>query len=143
MGIWSSRPFRWRFRYVTVPQIIVLEKRPRWCPELQRQTQEDSIIVKACRDIPSLRELVAAVREGTQPCAAVIDPTGWPGDCLPLIAWLSQQNVPTLVVGFEGMELLEPSIRELGATSVMLPPIAGHGIARECRRLLGVSAVSE
>lgn len=124
-----------------VAEVIVLEKRARWSPELQRQFQKDSVVVRACRDAASLRELIAIARAEANHCIAVLDPAGWPGECLPVIAWLRRLEIRIVVVGYVGIELLEPSLRELGATTLLLPPVAGYEIGDACRRLLGPHSV--
>lgn len=117
-------------------EAIVLEKSARWAPELHRQLQEDGTIIRVCRDVAGLKERVVAGQTAGKDCIAVLDPTGWPGECLPLMAWLRDQGIRTVVVGYPGIELLEPSLRELGATALLLPPVAGHEISDVCRRLL-------
>ena len=126
---------------MVVAEVIVLEKRARWSPELQRQFQKDNVVVRACRDGASLRERIAVAQAAENDCVAVLDPAGWPGDCLPVIAWLRSLEIRIVVVGYVGIELLEPSLRELGATTLLLPPVAGHEIGDACRRLLGPHSV--
>lgn len=119
-----------------VAEVIVLEKQARWAPELSRQFQNENVVVRACRDIASLRERVAAARKSAKDCVAVLTLAGWPGECLPVISWLHSLRIDVAVVGYAGVELLEPSLRELGMTSLFLPPVAGHEIGNSCRRLL-------
>lgn len=119
-----------------VAEVIVLEKKARWAPELSRQFQGNGTAVRACRDIASLRERIDSVRESARKCIAVLDLTGWPGECLPVISWLDSLKIHVIAVGYEGIELLEPSLRELGVTTLLLPPVAGHEIGAACRRLL-------
>lgn len=118
-------------------EVIVLEKQARWAPELRRQFHDQAVAVRACRDVVSLRERINLAQTSRKECVAVLDPAGWPGECLPVISWLRSLDVPVTVVGGEGIELLEPSLRELGVTTLLLPPIAGHEIGAACRRLLG------
>ena len=117
-------------------EVIVLEKQARWAPELRRQFHDQAVTVRACRDIVSLRERINVAQSSRQECVAVLDPAGWPGECLSVISWLRSLDVPVTVVGDEGIELLEPSLRELGVTTLLLPPIAGQEIGDACRRLL-------
>lgn len=119
-----------------VAEVVVLEKQARWAPELRRQFQSKGVTVRACRDIASLRERIDAARESAKKCIAVLDLTGWPGECLPVISWLDGLKIHVVAVGYEGIELLEPSLRELGVTTLLLPPVAGHEIGHACRRLL-------
>jgi hypothetical protein len=121
---------------VIVAEVIVLEKQARWAPELSRQFHNDGAAVRACRDIASLRDRIDAARKSAQKCIAVLDLTGWPGECLPVISWLDSLKIHVVAVGYEGIELLEPSLRELGVTTLLLPPVAGHEIGDACRRLL-------
>ncbi|MDA0283950.1 MAG: hypothetical protein O3B13_05925 [Planctomycetota bacterium] len=122
-------------------QIIVLEKRPRWAPELHRQFRDAHVVVRACRDTASLRERVSAARTSGSNCIAVMNLAGWPGECLPMILWLSRLEISTVIVGYGGIEVLEPSLRELGATTVLLPPVNGPDIGNACRRLLGQHSI--
>ncbi len=126
---------------VIVAEVVVLEKLARWSPELHRQLHGEGVVVRECRDIASLRERVAAAQTAHRNCIAVLDPAGWPGECLPIIAWLRSLEICVVVVGYAGIELLEPSLRELGTTTVLLPPVAGHEIGEACRRLLGQHSV--
>ncbi len=119
-----------------VAEVIVLEKRARWAPELSRQFRNKGVAVRACRDIASLRERVDTARQSEKSCVAVLDLSGWPGECLPVISWLDSLKIHVAVVGYEGVELLEPSLRELGVTILLLSPIAGHEIRDACQRLL-------
>lgn len=119
-----------------VAELIVLEKQARWAPELQRQFYDQAVAVRACRDVASLRERIDAARESARKCIAVLDLRGWPGECLPVISWLDSLKIHVVAVGYEGIELLEPSLRELGVTTLLLPPVAGHEIGDACRRLL-------
>ncbi len=119
-----------------VAELIVLEKQARWAPELQRQFYDQAVAVRACRDVASLRERFDAAWESARKCIAVLDLTGWPGECLPVISWLDRLKIHVVAVGYEGIELLEPSLRELGVTTLLLPPVAGHEIGDACRRLL-------
>lgn len=119
-----------------VAEVIVLEKQARWAPELSRQFQNENVAVRACRDIASLRERVDAARKSEKDCVAVLNLAGWPGECLPVISWLHSLQIHVAVVGYSGVELLEPSLRELGVTTLFLPPVAGHEIGNACRRLL-------
>ncbi len=120
-----------------VAEVIVLEKQARWAPELSRQFQNENIAVRACRDVAGLRERVDAARGNQKICVAVLNLAGWPGECLPVISQLHRLHVCVAVVGHPGVELLEPSLRELGVTTLFLPPVAGHEIEDACRRLLG------
>jgi hypothetical protein len=122
---------------VIVAEVIVLEKQARWAPELSRQFQNENVAVRACRDFASLRERVDAARKNQKSCVAVLNLAGWPGECLPVISQLHRQQICVAVVGHPGVEILEPSLRELGVTTLFLPPIAGHEIGDACRRLLG------
>lgn len=124
-----------------VAELIVLEKQARWAPELQREFYDQTVAVRACRDVASLRERVVAARSSGKDCVAVLDPAGWPGECLPIISWLRSLKIHVAVVGYPGIELLEPSLRELGVTNLILPPIAGHEIGDACRRLLSQHSV--
>ncbi|NQV24697.1 MAG: hypothetical protein HQ518_10040 [Rhodopirellula sp.] len=122
-------------------EVIVLEKKSRWAPELHRQLAGDGAIVRASRDITDLRERITTARTSGKNCIAVLDPAGWPGECLPVISWLRSLHIHVIVVGYVGIDLLEPSLRELGTTILLLPPVAGDQIGNACRRLLGQHSV--
>jgi len=126
---------------VILAEVIVLEKQARWAPELQRQFFDQTVAVRACRDVTVLRERVAAAQSSEKDCVAVLDPVGWPGECLPVISSLRSLKIHVAVVGYPGIELLEPSLRELGVTNLLLPPVAGHEIGDACRRLLSQHSV--
>jgi len=117
-------------------EVIVLEKQARWAPELQRQFSDQAVVVRACRDVASLRERVNAALLSKKNCVGVLDPAGLTGECLPVISWLRSLKIHVAVVGYPSIELLEPSMLELGVTNLVLPPIAGHEIGDVCRRLL-------
>jgi len=121
---------------VVPAEVIVLEKHTRWAPELSRQLQKDGLITRASQDAAGFRKLIVAATAARKDYITVLDPVGWPGECLPLIAWLRDREVRVVIVGTAEIELLEPSLRELGATTVLLPPIAGKEIGNTCRRLL-------
>lgn len=116
-------------------EVVVLEKSVRWSSELHRQFQQESILVRACNDITALRERIVLAQNSDWPCIAVLNLDGWPGECLPVISWLRSLRIPVVIPGFREIELLEPSLRELGMTTFLMPPVAGHGIAEACRRL--------
>ena len=61
-------------------EVIVLEKQPRWAPELQRQFSDQTVVVRACRDVASLRERVTAALSSEKNCVGVLDPAGWAGE---------------------------------------------------------------
>lgn len=119
-----------------VAEIVVLEKRPRWSPELHRQFQNEDVVVRACRDVSSLRERITTAGMSQKHCIVVLDPAGWPGECLPVISWLRGLEIHVVATGYAGIELLEPSLRELGVTVLLLPPVTGQEIGDACRRLL-------
>lgn len=123
-------------RVVLAAEVIVLEQNARWAPELQRQLESSGIIIRSARNSVGLRQLVAAAVDARKKCIAVLDPNGRPGECLPLLTWARDRKIRVIVVGYQGIELLEPSLQELGATTVLLPPVAGHRIGDACRRLL-------
>ena len=124
-----------------VAEVVVLEKQARWAPELSRQFQNNGAAVRACRDIASLRERVTAACAARKDCVVVLDPVGWPGECLPIIAWLRGLKIHVVVAANSEIELLEPSLRELGVTTFLLHPISGHEIGSACRRLIGQNSI--
>lgn len=130
-----------RSGFVLAAEVVVLEKNARWSPELHRQFQLDNVIVRACRDIATFRERVSTAQNSRKSCVAVLNPQGWPGECLPVISWLRNRQLRVVVVGNPEIELLEPSLRELGTTAFLVPPVAGHEIHEACRRLLSDDSI--
>lgn len=122
-------------------EVVVLEKNARWSPELHRQFQCENVVVRACRDIATFRKRVFAAQNSQKNCIAVLNPEGWPGECLPVISWLRSLQLRVIVVGNSEIELLEPSLRELGTTAFLLPPVSGHEIHKACRRLLSDDSI--
>ena len=122
------------------PRIVVLEKRSRWCPELQRQLELQRVVVSACRSVADVRSRIGSAPVERAGCVVVVDLEFGVGSCLTLVPALAQSGVAGIVcVGVAGAELLEPSLRELGATSMHFPPVSGDRLARECLRIVNVA----
>lgn len=120
-----------------VAEIFVLEKSPRWRPELDRQLAGSRIRVSACQEVTNIRDRIQETDSCSERRIVVVEMAGRGGECLPLITWLARRDIGVIVTGDEGLGLLEPSLREIGAADVLLPPVSGSSLADRCRRLLG------
>jgi len=116
--------------------IAVLEKRPRWAPELQRQLLDRAIPVRACRSIRDLAEHVRNCLREQGRAVAVLDFDFSPGEVLYLVCALRNAGASSVVIGEPGCRALEPSLRELGVTAFHTLPLAGQRLAQECVKLL-------
>lgn len=127
---------------ITMPesQILIFEKRARWRPSLQRELAETPIAIRA---FGSLKELQAAAGEcQTQRvrCVAVLDLNSALSSVLQFLA-ATQAQLPdfaSVVIGSGAHAVLEPTLRELGATSFHQLPVRRDRLAIECRKLLRV-----
>jgi DNA-binding response OmpR family regulator len=110
--------------------IAVLETRPRWVPELQRQLLHDRIPLRAFRSVSSLLESCA---ELNGPSTVIIDlEIGMP-DCLRLLSGLEESDRTIIAIGTSKTDVLEPSLRELGVTSYFQRPVSTKLLAARCR----------
>ena len=123
--------------------IFVFEKKARWRPELQRRFEGRQVFVVAGSSIAALRESALQLRAERRSAIAIFDLSTsltqvlqfldqapeW-GDCL-----------PTVCIGNESHDLLEPTLRELGAVVFHRLPLEGHRLADECERLLNAQSL--
>ena len=115
--------------------IVVLEKIPRWVPELQRQFAGEPFMIRACRTVADFRQRVQETQAAGTGCIPVIDLAIGLSNGLTLVAWLSNRSVAgTVVIGDAESTTLEPALRELGASAVHPDSISGIRLANECRR---------
>ncbi len=112
--------------------ILVCEPAPFWTPALQRELQQDSLLVRGCRTPNELDALI-----DKHPLAIIVYGlnTG-PAGCLSWLASRKSQSLPVIICGSTTTAELEPVCRELGARS-FLPDLISHAdLAALCRRWL-------
>ena len=114
------------------PVAIVLEKRPRWAPELERQFAGQDVRVVACRSLLDLDERAAGATLGV----ILLDLTAHTAECLRFLSRrISEPHaLPVVAIGSDEVANLEWPVRELGATAFFIRRIPGHEMANLCRR---------
>lgn len=114
------------------PSIIVYEKQPQWCPELQRQFLDEAVDVLGCSGPADFERRMRS----ESAAVGVIDVDAAPQDCLQLIARLGRDCVyaPIIAIGSTQTAALEWPIRELGALEFSRVRPQGAELARLCRR---------
>ena len=112
--------------------IAVLEKRPRWMPELQRQLLNDRIPLRAFRSAGDLNDFIA---KRTGSLIVVVDLEVAMPECLRLLSNSIDRGPAIVVIGTSKCDVLEPSLRELGVTSYHRLPLDGRLLGAECRML--------
>ncbi len=117
---------------MTPATVIVVERRPRWTPELQRQFVDEDVRVRSVRSTADVLEAV----ERAPKCVVLLDFDSAPAECLQFLGrWIGL--VPFLsivVVGSQRTASLEWVVRELGALEFFADVSAGEDIVRLCRR---------
>ena len=114
--------------------IVVFEKRPRWVPELRRQFADEAVRVVSCGTLASVIE---SCRGRSSECVLILHGEVSPGEILRLLGQIEADQVSGIIVlGDARMEVLEPSLRELGATSFHLEPVEPQRLMRELRQVL-------
>ncbi len=124
----------------TTPTAIVLEKQPRWAPELQRQFLTEDVRVIACRSVRDVEDRLAGVARGV----VLLDASTAPAECLQFLRreMADPEALPVLIVGTKRIAHLEWSFRELGAAAFFSERIPGHEMASLCRRQLSSQSTS-
>lgn len=119
--------------------IAVFERHSYWGPELKRQFGNTPFVIRECRSVSDLEQLVSEFK----PALLVLDLDAGIEDCL---AWLSRQFdrrprcISVVACGSPTTSALEWSLRELGV-SVFLPDvIPGDQFARICRWQVGLQS---
>ena len=117
--------------------IVVLEKRPRWMPELQRQFAEHDVRVRGCRSAADLGRML----DESPGSVLVLDLAAAPAACLQFLGRRVGQALqsPAIVVASRKMADLEWPVRELGAVEFVADAISGEDLARLCRRQWSVN----
>jgi hypothetical protein len=114
------------------PATIVLEKRSRWAPELERQFVNENVRVIGCRSFHD----VMAHSVDTACGAILIDLAADPVESLRFLARRAAETsrLPVLVIGSEQTAELEWPLRDLGVTAFFARRVAAHEVAALCRR---------
>jgi DNA-binding response OmpR family regulator len=118
--------------------IIVLESRSRWEPELQRQFVNEPVRVRGCRTIKELSSLtfpstIASNAEIADVVVLQISENAAAG-----LQWLTslttQPQAPSVIIlcSSESAEL-EWTLRDAGAREVLIDENSGERLARCCR----------
>jgi DNA-binding NtrC family response regulator len=125
----------------TTPIVVVLEKQPRWAPELQRQFLGEKVRVVACRSVRDVEERLTDVERGV----VVLDASAEAADCLQFLKReMSDPNgLSIVIVGTKQLAHLEWSFRELGAVAFFSRKIPGHEMASLCRRQWSTHSASQ
>ncbi len=124
--------------------VVVLESRPRWEPELQRQFVDDRVRVRGCRTVNELAALVfwSVPTESTDSASTVkiadtvvMQISENAAACLQWITGLAARpQVPAVIAlcSTESSEL-EWTLREAGVREVLIDEHSGERLARCCR----------
>ena len=112
------------------PSIIVVEPRPRWTPELQRQFLGESVRVRQCATFTNLRILA----EGCS--VVVLDLDAAPADVLQFLGRCVRRSHPicTITLGSPQTAELEWMLRDLGTLEFAVDIPTGKRLANLCRR---------
>ena len=121
--------------------ILVYEKKARWRPGLQREISPESVSIRACGSINELQTATLEALRREMPCLAVLDLGSNLSIALQFLNWTreSAAAVPVLLIGSTAHAVLEPTLRELGASSFHLLPVRRDLLANECLRLLQIA----
>lgn len=114
----------------TEPNVVVVEPKPRWTPELQRQFVGDRVHVRQCVRLGDAGKLAG---EG---CVLVLDFDAAPADCLQFLGRRvgNGRYIPSIVIGSPSTAALEWTARDLGALAFLVETPPGAALARLCRR---------
>ena len=112
--------------------VIVVELRPRWTPELRRQFAGKNVRVRQCVRFVDLKQ----VNVTDDFCVLVLDFDAAPADCLRFLSHevCGPRRLRTIVIGSADAAPLEWTIRDLGALDFLAGPPRGDELARLCRR---------
>lgn len=117
------------------PLIVVLEKRPHWTPELQRQFLSEKVRVRLVTSSAALSELA----DDASVVLLAID--GAERECLQVMTDLitCRRQVATIAIGSRRTAELENAFRELGVHVFFADHIMGQDVAAACRRQLALA----
>ena len=114
--------------------IVVLEARPFWTPELQRQFDGEPVVVRGCRNWSELQE---RSRDATA-AVMLLELEGLAAECLSGLTRRLElaAREPVIVISSPRFAELEWVLREAGVSSVFPDLPTGADVARCCRRWL-------
>lgn len=121
--------------------IVVLESRSRWEPELQRQFVNEPVRIRGCRTIKELSSFTLSptkLIDSRKTESADIVVLQIAENAAPGLQWLTslttQPNAPSVIVlcSTESAEL-EWTFRDAGAREVFVDEFSGERLARCCR----------
>ena len=120
---------------MAVPGVIVLERRPRWTPELQRQFADEEVRVRSCRRVADMGPMF----DGAPQCVLVLDLDAGAADCLQFLGRRIGRvsSSPIIAIGPGRLAGLEWPVRELGVLAFLPGSISGEELADLCRRQWG------
>jgi len=112
------------------PSVIVVEPRPRWTPELQRQFLGESVRVRQCVTFADLRQLA----DGRS--VVVLDLDAAPADVLQFLGRClrRRRTICTIALGSPQTAELEWMLRDLGTLEFVVDIPTGKRLAHLCRR---------
>lgn len=122
--------------------IVVLESRPRWEPELQRQFADEQVRVRGCRTVNELASLVFPTASTVSAGIAKIADTvvlQIPENAAACLQWITSlaarpQAPAVIVLCMAESSELEWSLRDAGVSEVLIDEHSGERLARSCRR---------
>lgn len=124
---------------MTQQTVLVLEKRPRWTPELQRQFADEKVRVRSAQCAADLRSFDGRPISGP----IILDLGSAAEDCLTFLA----ECIPAIfgcaaiVIGSQETENLEWAMRDAGVIAFLSPFVSGEDLAAVCRRHWSVSVL--
>jgi hypothetical protein len=112
------------------PSVIVMEPRPRWTPELQRQFLGESVRVRQCATFTDLWKLA-------EECSVVVlDLDAAPAGVLQFLGRCASRrhSICTITLGSPQTAELEWMLRDLGTLEFAVNIPTGKRLAHLCRR---------
>lgn len=112
------------------PGIVVVEPRPRWTPELQRQFLGEDVRVRQCVTFASLRKLASDY------AVVVLDLDHAPAEVLQFLGQQvgRQRRFNAITLASARTAELEWTTRDLGAVDFLVDIPTGERLAYLCRR---------
>ncbi len=119
--------------------IVVIEKRARWLPELQRQFTGclERVVLGTPGADPRQLASESDIRAGK--LVVVFDLPMMNSTILQHLRTTRNRSLATIAICPPEVAVFEPTLRELGLTSFHVLPLDGLTLADECRRLLRTS----
>lgn len=119
--------------------IIVLEGRPRWTPELERQCPPSAVADVRVLECRTTTDVARRVREtGGGPVVVVMQLDASPAACLQFLARRlnGPERIPVIGLGSNAADPLEWLARDLGMNEYLNIDVPGEDLARICRKYL-------